>query len=144
MKPILLAAGLFLALLLARSTFTMSAQAIRERPRPVKVSAADTRARRSAALEAQDQNLAMRQREIELELGRIAEAQHKVQNQLERLAADPHSAEPECGLQDLLATRTQLLQKKAEMRQELEGVVADRQRVQEDWLALTGLRVASR
>jgi septal ring factor EnvC (AmiA/AmiB activator) len=81
----------------------------------------------------------MRQREVELELERIAESQRKVQNQIERESVTPD--EVEGSLEDMTADRMQLLQKKAEVRQELERVLAERQRIHEDFQGLTGMRI---
>lgn len=144
MKPLLLAVGLFVAFLLARNTLTMSAQDILEKSRPGRLTETDTRSRRVASLEAQDQTLSLRQREVEIELEQIAESQHRVQGQIERESADGDAAASEVTLRELSAYRVQLLQKKAEFRQELERVLAERHRLQEDWQTLTGLRHPAR
>jgi chromosome segregation ATPase len=139
-----LAVGLFVAFLLVRNTLTVSAQQVFQHPNAMRASSLDVRSRRVAALEAQEQALALRQHEIEAELELTGDSQRKLQYQIDRETAEPDAPENPSSLTELSGLRAQLVQKKAELRQELERVQGERLRVQEDWRNLTGLRVASR
>jgi chromosome segregation ATPase len=142
MKPVLLAVGLFVAFLLVRNTFTMSAQGTLAPSRTVRVAAPDTRVRNVAALEAQEQALTLRQQQIESEMELTGEMLRKVQNQIERLDSD--RAEDEQALLELAPIRTQIQHKKADLQVELDKLMLERRRVQEEWTATTGLRTVRR
>jgi hypothetical protein len=139
-----LAVGLFVGFLLVRNTLTVSAQQVFHHPNSARASSLDVRSRRVAALEVQEQALALRQHEIEAELELAGDSQRKLQYQVDRETAEPDAPENPSNLAELAGLRAQLLQKKADLRQELERVQGERQRIQEDWRNLTGLRIASR
>lgn len=144
MKPILLALGLFAAFLLLRSTLTVQAQHVFGKNVPARHASVDSRARRLAALEAQEYALGLRQREVETQLELTAEGERRLANQIDREVAEPDAPENPFTLDELTAQRTQLTHKKRELRQELEHVQTDRVHVQEEWRNLTGVRLASR
>ena len=99
----------------------------------------DTRSRRIASLEAQDQVLALRQQALEAELEQSIESSERVKGRMDRVSA-VNDDTPGTDASALAAEQTQLQLRRREARADLDRVLAERRRVQEEWSQLTGLR----
>jgi hypothetical protein len=140
-RPLVLAIGLFFVFLLARKTLVMQAQG----PVPVALEqrSADPglRGRRLASLEAQDQILALRQQALEAELEQSSETSRRMRDRIERVSLVPDDDSSPAGYEPGIAAEQQRLQRNVrETRAELERVVSERRRVQDEWAGLTGIR----
>ena len=140
MKSVFLALALFFVLLLARKTFVMQAEGTQASAAETRSINPEARSRRIAALESQDQMLALRQQAVEGELERSTESADRVRGRLERASASPDETDaPGNEAASLASEQLQLQQRRRETRLDLERILADRRRVQEEWSQLTGL-----
>src|SRR5690242_550861 len=135
-----IALGLFLLFLGARATFRVQGQEVAPANTVDRAGAPDTRARRLAALEAQEDALSRKQHGIESELERASESSRRLHDRLEVMTVAGDSS-LENLRRDMELERTQIAENVRQLRLELESVAAERRRVQEEAAMITAVRV---